>query len=265
MGSEEDMKLADDIRRFSLFILFPVLLSTSGIAQDNPASAAAQEIIAVARDRADSLTKNECDKWASYGTYDFQDIGPLGTESREVLLSGCRHAAHSKSECKSERTLSDFHFQFVGNFAFMYYEYATTERCGDFLPGLTPTARSIHTKKEMAGGSPSMPSKIQANPQDPPVAKIDPAILDDYTGQYAWIGAHMLDTVTRKGDKLYIQTTGDDTPTELVPQSTDTFFIRGGLARDTFVRDASGKVVENRGYGADTGPTAAAYRAKKIK
>jgi hypothetical protein len=28
-------------------------------------------------------------------------------------------------------------------------------------------------------------------PQDPPVAKIDPAILDDYTGQYAWEGAQM--------------------------------------------------------------------------
>ncbi len=102
-------------------------------------------------------------------------------------------------------------------------------------------------------------------PQDPPVAKIDPAILDDYTGQYAWVGARMVDTVTRKGGKLYIQTTGDDAPTELVPQSADTFFVRGAMDRDTFVRDASGKVVENRGYGADAGPTAAGYRAKKIK
>ncbi len=257
------MKLADDIRRFSLFILFPVLLSTSGIAQDNPASAAAQEIIAVARDRADSLTKNECDKWASYVADDFQDIGPLGTESREVLLSGCRHAAHSKSECKSERTLSDFHFQFVGNFAFVYYEYATTERCGDL--SWPDPHRQVDTYEKRNGRWIALYAVEVGQPQDPPVAKIDPAILDDYTGQYAWIGAHMLDTVTRKGDKLYIQTTGDDTPTELVPQSTDTFFIRGGLARDTFVRDASGKVVENRGYGADTGPTAAAYRAKKIK
>jgi hypothetical protein len=41
--------------------------------------------------------------------------------------------------------------------------------------------------------------------------------------------------------------------------------MRGGLSRDTFVRDASGKVAENRGYDADSGPTAAAYRAKKVK
>ena len=77
--------------------------------------------------------------------------------------------------------------------------------------------------------------------------------------------------------RLYSQSDRDDWPrswrlcgandrnTELVPQSPDTFFMRGGLSRDTFVRDASGKVTENRGYGADSGPTAAAYRAKKVK
>lgn len=69
--------------------------------------------------------------------------------------------------------------------------------------------------------------------------------------------------MTRKGDKLYIQTTGDTGPTELVPQGADVFFVRGSLNRTAFVRDSGGKVVENRGYSADTGRTA--YSAKKIK
>ena len=72
----------------------------------------------------------------------------------------------------------------------------------------------------------------------------------------------MVDTVTRKGDKLYLQTTGDAGPTELVPESPDTFFIRSSLNRDTFVRDQSGKVVGNRGYSIDNG---GGYRATKIK
>ncbi len=56
----------------------------------------------------------------------------------------------------------------------------------------------------------------------PPSPRSIPPPLD-YTGEYAWEGAHMVDTMTRKGDKLYIQTTGDDMPTEIVPQSPDTF------------------------------------------
>lgn len=258
------MKRANAMIQMSLLIVFGVFFTTSSIAQDNkPASAAEQDIISVARERANSLTKNECDKWASFVADDFQDIEPLGTESREVLLSGCRRAAHSTSECKSERSLSDFHFQFAGNFAFVYYQYGTTEHCGK-LTWPNPH-RQVDTYEKRNGKWIALYAVEVGQPQDPPVAKIDPTTLDDYTGEYAWEGAHMVDTVTRKGDKLYIQTTGDDMPTELVPQSPDTFFMRGGLSRDTFVRDASGKVAENRGYGADSGPTAAAYRAKKVK
>jgi hypothetical protein len=258
------MKRANLMIRLSLLIVFAAFLTTGSIAQGNkPASAAEQDIISVARERANSLTKNECDKWASYVADDFQDIEPLGTESREVLLSGCRRAAHSTSECKSERSLSDFHFQFVGNFAFVYYQYGTTEHCGE-LTWPAPH-RQVDTYEKRNGKWIALYAVEVGQPQDPPVAKIDPTTLDGYTGEYAWEGAHMIDTVTRKGDKLYIQTTGDDTPTELVPQSPDTFFMRGGLSRDTFVRDTSGKVVENRGYGADSGSTAVAYRAKKVK
>jgi hypothetical protein len=258
------MKLGNDMRRLTLLVLSAVFVTTSSIAQDKaPPSQAEQEITSVARDRANSLTKNECDKWASYVADDFQDIEPLGTESREALLSGCRRAAHSTSECKSERALSDFHFQFSGNLAFVYYEYVTTEHCGDL--SWPNNHRQVDTYEKRNGKWIALYAVEVGQPQDPPVAKIDPAILDDYTGQYAWEGAHMVDTVTRKGDKLYIQTTGDDALNELVPQSADTFFIRGALDRDTFVRDASGKVVENRGYAADAGPTAVAYRAKKIK
>ena len=258
------MRLADDICRLSLFMLFVVLLTTSGMAQDNkPTSAAEQEIISAARDRASSLTKNECDKWASYVADDFQDIEPLGTESHDQLLNGCRKNAHLTTECKSERTLSDFHFQFLGNFAFVYYQYGTTEHCGE-LTWPNPH-RQVDTYERRNGKWVALYAVEVGQPLDPPVAKIDAAILDDYTGQYAWQGAHIVDTLTRKGDKLYIQTTGDDAPTELVPQSPDTFFVRGSLNRDTFVRDASGKVVENRGYSADAGPTAVAYHAKKIK
>jgi hypothetical protein len=258
------MARENGIRRLSLFILFLVFVATCSLAQDSKsASAAEQEIISVARDRAYALTRHECDKWASYVADDFQDIEAFGVESHDALLNDCRHDARSTSDCKSERALSDFHFRFTGTFAFVYYQYGMTEHCG----GLTwpDPHRQVDTYEKRNGKWVALYAVEVGQPQDPPVAKINPAILDDYTGQYAWVGARMVDTVTRKGDKLYLQSTGDDAPTELVPENADTFFVRGGLGRDTFVRDAGGKVVENRGYGADAGPGASAYRATKIK
>jgi Domain of unknown function (DUF3471) len=259
-----DVKLANYILQLSLFVLCAMLLATSSPGQDNkPHSAAEQEIIFLARSRANALANNECDKWASYVADDFQDIEAVGVESHDDEMKACRSDAVFAAPCKSERTLSDFHFRFAGNFAFVHYQYLITRRCGDIT--WPDPHRQVDTYEKRNGKWIALNVAEVGQPQDPPVAKIDPAILDAYTGQYAWEGAQMVDTVTRKGDQLYIQATGDAAPTELIPQSADAFFIRGTLDRDMFVRDGSGKVVENRGYGADAGPTAVIYRAKKIK
>jgi hypothetical protein len=125
------MKLANDIRQLSLFILCTMLQATSSLGQDNePPSSAEQEIISLARARANALANNECDKWASYVADDFQDIEAVGIESRDDEMKACRSNAVSAAPCKSERTLSDFHFRFAGNFAFVHYQYLIKRRCG---------------------------------------------------------------------------------------------------------------------------------------
>jgi hypothetical protein len=52
-----------------------------------------------------------------------------------------------------------------------------------------------------------------------------------------------VDLITRRGDKLFGQKAEEDMPTELLPESSDTFFIPGDPTRITFVRDQAGKVV----------------------
>jgi len=250
---------------FTTFLTFPATAQTTPpqSADTKAASSAAeQEIILAARDRADSLTNHGCDKWASYVADDFQDIEPFQTESHDVLLNGCRQEAKVESGCKSERELSDFHFRFTGSFAFVHYLYKITEHCGEYK--FPSPHRQVDTYEKRKSKWVALYAVEVAQVEDPPVAKIDPAILDDYTGQYGWEKARMVDTVTRTGNKLYIQTTGDGAPTELVPLGENRFFIRGSLNRNTFVRDSSGKVVENRGYSADAGDQTG-YKAKKIK
>jgi hypothetical protein len=61
----------------------------------------------------------------------------------------------------------------------------------------------------------------------------------------------MIDTVTRKGDKLYVQTTGDEAPNELIPLGADTFAVHASHVRVTFLRDKDGRVIEEHNYSPD--------------
>lgn len=185
---ENDVKLGSDIRQLSLFILCAMLLATSSLGQENKIpSSAEQEIISLARARANALANNECDRWASYVADDFQDIEAAGIESHDDEMKACRSDAASAAPCKSERILSDFHFRFAESFAFVHYQYLITRRCGDIT--WPDPHRQVDTYEKRNGKWIALYVAEVGQPQDPPVAKIDPAILDDYTGQYAWEGA----------------------------------------------------------------------------
>lgn len=113
---------------------------------------AEREIISAARDRADALTSHDCARWASHVADDFQDIEAFGAESHDTLLNDCRHDAHSVSVCKSERELSDFHFRFAGNFAFVDYLYKLPTTAAN-IAGQALTTRWIPTRKGTGNGS----------------------------------------------------------------------------------------------------------------
>jgi CubicO group peptidase (beta-lactamase class C family) len=71
-------------------------------------------------------------------------------------------------------------------------------------------------------------------------AKIDPSGLDALVGQYGLAPTFVL-TVTREGDGLFIQATGQQ-KFQVYPESDSTFFYRAVPAQVTFERDATGKV-----------------------
>ncbi len=92
------------------------------------------------------------------------------------------------------------------------------------------------------------------------VAKIDPKILDTYTGQYQHPSAVF--TITREGDKLVLQQGANSEKRNLLPESSNNFFTNENRRLTySFVKDEKGDVaylvvqVEGR----ETG------RAKKIK
>jgi CubicO group peptidase (beta-lactamase class C family) len=73
-----------------------------------------------------------------------------------------------------------------------------------------------------------------------PPAKVDPAVLDSYVGQYE-LGPGFILTVRREGDKLVGEPTGQP-KAELVPESETRFLVALANAVVTFTKDADGRV-----------------------
>jgi len=73
-----------------------------------------------------------------------------------------------------------------------------------------------------------------------PAAKVDPAALDAYTGQYDLPGLGLLD-IAKEGDKLMGAPPGQ-TKIELMPQADNHFFAVAANIHFTFVKDDKGQV-----------------------
>jgi poly(3-hydroxybutyrate) depolymerase len=78
-------------------------------------------------------------------------------------------------------------------------------------------------------------------PIHPVPAKVNPAIYDEYAGEYR-DGNQLMATIFRRGDDL-MQKNGQGEILELLPESSSTFFYPSGSnTRISFERDASGQV-----------------------
>ncbi len=71
-------------------------------------------------------------------------------------------------------------------------------------------------------------------------ARVDPTILEEYVGNYELYPNFVL-SVTRTGDRLWVQATGQPR-LGIYPESETQFFYRAVDARITFVRNQEGKV-----------------------
>ncbi len=75
----------------------------------------------------------------------------------------------------------------------------------------------------------------------PKVMTPDTRLLDDYVGRYEWWPEY-IDTITRKGDQLYGQATGDSAAAPLRAATDESFFVEGDPGLTVFVRGVGGKV-----------------------
>ena len=197
-----------------------------------------QELIQVAQARQRAYADGDCRAWAVYVSDDFRFIDQAGHSfTRDQEMRECQLPLPPGS--KSERVLTSFHCQIKGNLAFLDYRIDESQRRGDTT--YTQSFRHLDTFERQKKWTVSYAMQVQIF-DDPAIAQVDPSTYGAFVGRYENT-AGVVDLVTRRGDKLFAQETEEDTPTELLPESSDTFFIRGDPTRITFVRDQTGKVV----------------------
>jgi D-alanyl-D-alanine-carboxypeptidase/D-alanyl-D-alanine-endopeptidase len=87
--------------------------------------------------------------------------------------------------------------------------------------------------------------RFEGEPPKPPEHKqvtVDPKLFDGYVGSYAIVPNFVL-TVTREGDHLFVQATGQQKH-EVFPESDHDYFYKVVDAQITFVTDSSGRATE---------------------
>jgi D-alanyl-D-alanine-carboxypeptidase/D-alanyl-D-alanine-endopeptidase len=77
-------------------------------------------------------------------------------------------------------------------------------------------------------------------PLERTAVQIDPKTSDKYLGEYDIAPGFVL-TVSREGDRLWMQATGQKRA-ELFAESETSFFLKEADVQLTFVKDASGKI-----------------------
>jgi hypothetical protein len=75
----------------------------------------------------------------------------------------------------------------------------------------------------------------------PPPLQVPPETLQDYVGRYEWWPGY-IDTITRDGDQLFSQGTGDTERTLSVAATPESFYFPGEPNLVVFARDRTGRV-----------------------
>jgi CubicO group peptidase (beta-lactamase class C family) len=119
----------------------------------------------------------------------------------------------------------------INGFATDFQRYPDDEVCVTVLSNVMPSSPS-KISRDLASilfGQPVSTPKVRE------VAKVDPKIYDAYVGKYE-LGPNFVLTVTREGDHLMTQATGQG-KIEVFPESETHFFLRVVDAQLTFVRE----------------------------
>jgi len=215
-----------------LAALASALWASPGLAEKEPAPVA-PEIQGLIRERLDAAARRDAVGWARY--VDEQCI--CGGESRadvQKAISG------RPSDVKNwYGDIGSFTVRMHGETAIARYRITEFTEVGSRRIEIDEWRTETFIRR--AGTWVLIGGADVVVPPDPAVAKVDPRLYAEYVGQYEY-SPGLRDTVTREGDRLLIQASGQEKE-ELLPENETTYFGKGQDWRVLFVKDGQGKVV----------------------
>ncbi len=210
-------------------VLFVALVAASRAAAQSNVE---RDIGGAIRARMDAYARADAAGWARH----VADECLCWTETKAQIQQGI--ASRPPNVKIRYGDVADLEVHVYGDTAVVRYrvtEYA--ELGGQKVSG---EQRRVETYVRRDGGWLLVAGAEGVIPAEPAVAKIDPKLYDAYVGRYEYVpGA--VDTVTREGDRLMVQPTGEPKQ-EVFPENETTFFAKGQDWRLVFVKDEQGRV-----------------------
>lgn len=215
--------------------LAAMLLTASTLAaqvQAPDAGGAEAEIARRIRARLDAHGRGDATAWAQY----VADDCICGTETKADIQRAIATRPPGVKNWYGE--IADLQFRLLGDAAVARYRLTENVDVGDSHTSLQVWRTETYALRDakwmlIAGADTLIPP--------PPVAtRIDPRLFDRYVGRYQYAPG-VIDTITREGDRLFVQSTGEARE-ELFSENETTFFVKGQDWRLVFVKDSQGLV-----------------------
>jgi Domain of unknown function (DUF3471)/Domain of unknown function (DUF4440) len=200
-------------------------------AEDKPAPAAS-EIQRLVRERLDAYARRDAVSWARYVHEDCFCGGSTRAGLQQAIT------ARPASLRNWYGDIRDYTVRVYGSTAVAHYRITEFTAVGDQRLEIEQWRTETYVQQAgtwlLVGGAEAI------IPRDPAVAKVDPRLYDGYAGRYEYASG-LLDTVTRDGDRLFVQSTGQGKE-ELWPENDTTYFGKSQDWRVIFVQNAAGAV-----------------------
>jgi hypothetical protein len=188
------------------------------------------------RDRLDAYTRRDGAAWSKF----VDENCVCGGSNRAGLLAEL--AARPAALKNGYGEVHDFRLREIGDTAIAFYRVTEYSQVGEQRIEIEQWRTETFLRR---GGTWVLVAGAAVPlPHDPPVAEVEPGRYDAFVGSYEY-DPGMIDTISREGDRLYVQA-GAMEREELVPESASSFFAKGQDWRVIFVLDSAARVTALR-------------------
>jgi len=220
-----------------LTLLLTLILAVPAVASDG----AEDEVVSAIRARLDAVHRNDIAAWSSFVADEM--MAPLegALQSKQGWIR--QHQSWPREVSYWYGPLEDVKVRVAADTAIATFHARQFTQIGAQTTSVHKWQIETHVRRNgrwlLLGVADGL------IPPEPTAAKVDPAILAAYAGEYEWAPT-LISKIEPRADRLLEHFGGSDSA-EWLPESATTFFVPGAAAggdssRIIFVRDAAGRV-----------------------